>query len=265
VHGGAWRDPQLTSKSIEPTVAHAFSAFEASDAIMAIVSLNYSVSQYPSHPSHPYDVSEHSDPSREAVHPQHVSDVLHGLALLRSFGLQDESYILSGHSCGACIAFQTILQSPGYFGIENIGDAPAPAALIGLNGLYDLPDLVDGLGSSHEHLRREYEMLITNAFGPDKTTWPAASPTRFDPDVIGERISDGKVPRLVVIDQSNKDKLVPVYQKDRLIAQLSQVFEMHVVEGQRCDGTHAEPWEQGTIWLSALDAVGLLERQVSST
>jgi hypothetical protein len=27
------------------------------------------------------------DPAREAIHPQHVSDLLHGLALLRSMGL----------------------------------------------------------------------------------------------------------------------------------------------------------------------------------
>ena len=35
IHGGAWRDPQLTSASIEPTVANAFSAIDAPTPISA--------------------------------------------------------------------------------------------------------------------------------------------------------------------------------------------------------------------------------------
>jgi hypothetical protein len=50
-------------------------------------------------PPLPYDAikDNHTDLAREAVHPQHVSDVLRGLALLGSLGLTDGSYILSGH------------------------------------------------------------------------------------------------------------------------------------------------------------------------
>ncbi len=116
IHGGAWRDPQLTATSIEPTVAHAFSATDVPFPIVAIASINYTVSQFPTRPTLSYDAikDNHSDPAREAVHPQHVSDVLHALALLRSFGFSDRSYILSGHSCGACLAFQAILQPPRY-------------------------------------------------------------------------------------------------------------------------------------------------------
>jgi kynurenine formamidase len=35
IHGGAWRDPQFTSKSIEPAVAHAFADTDASAAVGA--------------------------------------------------------------------------------------------------------------------------------------------------------------------------------------------------------------------------------------
>lgn len=261
IHGGAWRDPELTSSSIEAAVAHAFSATDVSAPITAVASLNYTLSQFPNHPTLPYDAvkDNHSDPAREAVHPQHVSDVLHGLALLRSFGLSDQSYILSGHSCGASLAFQAILQPPRHYGLENISDAPRPSALLGLNGLYDFSALVNGLGGSHEHLRDDYEMLLSNAFGADQRTWPAASPARFDPAEIAERVRAGKAPGLVVLDQSTQDQLVPMNQRQRLRAYLSKVGGLRVVEGHRCTGSHAAPWEQGSmIWESLQDVLSLL-------
>jgi kynurenine formamidase len=263
IHGGAWRDPQLTSRSIEPAVAHAFSSADGSTPISAIASINYTVSQFPTHPAIPYDAikDNHSDPAREAVHPQHVSDVLHGLALLRSFGLTERSYILSGHSCGACLAFQAILQPPAHYGLDHLADAPCPAAVLGLNGLYDLPELatVDGLGASHEHLREDYETFLSNAFGADKDRWPAASPARFDPAEIAGRVRENKAPRLVVLDQSTEDQLVPMNQRERLKANLSKVNGLRTVEGHRCTGRHAAPWEEGImIWESLQDVVKLL-------
>jgi hypothetical protein len=38
IHGSAWRDPDLTSASIEPAVAHAFSATDQSAPIVAVAS-----------------------------------------------------------------------------------------------------------------------------------------------------------------------------------------------------------------------------------
>jgi kynurenine formamidase len=263
IHGGAWRDPQLTSKSIEPTVAHAFSTTDVLDQIVAVASINYTVSQFPTHPTLAYDAikDNHSDPAREATHPQHVSDVLHGLALLRSFGLTHQSYILSGHSCGASLLFQDILQSPRHYGLENFPDAPCPAALLGLNGLYDFPELVNGLGASHEHLRDDYEMLLSNAFGADKGKWPAASPARFDPAEIAERVRESEAPQLVVLDQSTEDQLVPMNQRERLEATLGKVSGLRVVEGHRCTGKHAAPWEQGIMICESLQDIFRLLRE----
>jgi kynurenine formamidase len=191
-----------------------------------------------------------------------VSDVLHGLALLRSFGLTDQSYILSGHSCGASLAFQAVLQPPRHYGLEYLPDAPCPAALLGLNGLYDLPELVNGLGASHEHLRDDYERLLSNAFGADKGKWPAASPARFDRAEIAERVRESKAPRLIVLDQSTEDQLVPMNQRQRLEANLSKVSGLRVVEGHRCTGKHAAPLEQGMmIWESLQDILGLLQEE----
>lgn len=260
IHGGAWRDPQLTSTSIEPTVAHAFSDTAVTAPISAVASINYTVSPYPAHPALPYDPikDNHSDPAREAVHPQHVSDVLHGLARLRSLGVTDQSYILSGHSAGACLSFQAILQPPRRYGLDYLPDAPCPAVILGLNGLYDLPALVSGLGASHEHLRDDYETFLSNAFGADQGTWPTASPARFDPAEITERVREGKAPPLVVLDQSNEDQLVPMNQRDRFEATLSKVSGLRVIEGHRLTGEHEAPWTQGVmIWKSTQDIARL--------
>jgi kynurenine formamidase len=264
VHGGAWRDPQLTSTSIEPAVAHAFSALDGPAPIIAVASINYTVSQFPTHPALPYDAikDNHSDLAREAIHPQHVSDVLHGLALLRSLGLTDQSYILSGHSAGATLALQATLQPPRHYGVGDIPDAPCPSAVLGLNGLYDLPELVNGLDASHEQLRDEYEMLLSNAFGADHGKWPAASPAHFDPARIAERVAEGSAPRLVVLDQSTEDQLVPMNQREKLEANLRNVSGLRVVKGHRCTGKHAAPWEQGImIWESLRDILKLLEEE----
>ena len=100
-----------------------------------------------------------------------------------SLGLASGSYILSGHSCGACLAFQPVLQPPRHYGLGYLPEPPGPAALLGLNGLYDLPALAaaDGLGASHAHPRDDYEKFLSRAFGTDKDAWPDASPASFDP------------------------------------------------------------------------------------
>ena len=268
LHGGAWRDPHLNSTSIEPMVAHAFDGGGTSAPISLVASINYTVSQFPTHPALPYDSigDNHSDPARDAVHPQHVSDTLQAFALLRSFGLTDHSYVLSGHSAGACIAFQSILQSPQYYGLSTANDAPCPAAILGLNGLYDLPDLVYALGASHEHLRDEYERMLSNAFGREKNSWSPASPARFDPAKISERVREGKAPSLVRLDQSMEDQLVPMIQLEQLRAVLAKVDGMQIFCGDRCTGKHAAPWEQGLmLWDSVKDVLQTLRRTETTT
>ncbi|MEU4657637.1 hypothetical protein AB0G32_27500 [Streptomyces sp. NPDC023723] len=273
IHGGAWRDPRLTSASIEPAVAHAFSG-GGSTPVTAIASLNYTVSQinYPvppvmANPPLPYDAikDNHTDLAREAVHPQHVSDVLHGLALLGSLGLADRSYILSGHSCGACLAFQSVLQPPRHYGLGHLPEPPCPAALLGLNGLYDLPALAtaDGLGTSHAHLRDDYEKFLSRAFGTDKDAWPDASPAGFNPASIAGRIREGNAPRLVVLDQSTEDQLVPMNQQERMTATLAKATGLRVTRGHRLTGNHAAPWEEGImIYQSLLDTLQLLREDL---
>ena len=260
VHGGAWRDPFLHASSIEATVAHAFHDFDESSPIDAVVSLDYTLTQFPTHPANPYDATKDrpADRAREAVHPDHVHDVLRGLALLRSLGLSDGSYILSGHSCGACIAFQAALQPPDCYGLVDVPELPRPAALIGLNGLYDLPALVHELGAAHELLAPDYRIMLSNAFGPDESAWSAASPALFDRARIAERVRNGKAPGLVVLEQSADDQLVPMTQRERMGRLLDKVDGLELVVGDRCTGKHAEPWQKGLmIWTTVRDAVAL--------
>lgn len=264
IHGGAWRDPYLTSRSIEPTVALAFGEdHDPSTPVHAIASIDYTISQFPTHPTFPYDAikDNHTDRAREAIHPQHVSDALRALDLLRSFGLADDNYILSGHSCGACLAFQALLRPPSHYGLGYLPDPPRPAALLGLNGLYDLPRLVteEGLGDSHRHLRDDYDTFLSNAFGAGHDTWPAAAPARADPLDIAERVAEGRTPDLVVLDQSTEDQLVPMDQRGSMRTTLSRVAGLRVVDGRRCTGQHAAPWQRGDmVWQSVQDVYDLL-------
>ena len=263
IHGGAWRDLFLTSASIEPTVVCAFAASHSSaGTIDAIVSLNYTLSPFPTHPTAPYDPGkgDHGQPEREATHPAHVRDVLTAFSFLTKYGLKSGGYILTGHSAGACLAFQATLQQPQHWGLTELPAPPQPAAILGFNGLYDLPALVHGLGPSHEGLRNVYEMLQSIAFGGDQNTWGIASPAYFDPEEIEKRIQDGYIPQLVLLDQSAEDQLVPMNQLERLEASLKRVNGLQVVRGKRCTGRHAAPWEQGNvIWESVEDVLSLLK------
>lgn len=71
----------------------------------------------------------------------------------------------------------------------------------------------------------------------------------------------GTAPRLVVLDGSAEDQLVPMDQRERLRAGLSQVSGLRVVDGHRCTGEHAATWQQGVmIWENLQDVVALLHR-----
>ena len=80
--------------------------------------------------------------------------------------------------------------------------------------LYDLPGLVDDARSSHSHLGPVYADLLGIAFGADGDSWAAASPARFEPADIAALVSNG--PKLVVLDQSVDDQLVPINQTEKM-------------------------------------------------
>ncbi|KAF2176427.1 hypothetical protein K469DRAFT_742922 [Zopfia rhizophila CBS 207.26] len=211
--------------------------------------LNRSVASIPTSAnstSPQYQRDRHSNPSREARHPQHLRDVLSGFALLWELASMDGSYVLTGHSAGACLSMQLVLQAPEHFGL-NVQAPPCPAGAAGLNGLYDLPALVHGLGDSYAHLSAEYASLQGQAFGTDESAWASAIPALFDARVIEGHVKVGKAPKLVLINQSTEDQLVPMNQAERLEARSKGVKGMTVVR------------EGVMIWETVSDVLAMLK------
>ena len=88
---------------------------------------------------------------------------------------------------------------------------------------------------------------------------PAARPPSSRAGHSPARIREENGLRLVVLDQSSEDQLVPMNQKDRLAAVLARVPGLRVARGHRLTGKHAAPWEKGnTIYQSLLDTLHLL-------
>ncbi|KAL9048719.1 MAG: hypothetical protein Q9162_007580 [Coniocarpon cinnabarinum] len=248
IHGGAWRDPLVLSNSIEPTVAQTFGPPQSS--IHAIASINYSLSPHPTHDTQPYDPAkgDQNDAARECSHPRHVLDVVAALDFLRDvLGMSDDEYILAGHSCGATLALQATMLDPNVWpNKETFRVPPTPSAVLGLNGLYDLPLLVHK-PSTHNHLRGVYDSFLRLAFGDKEDEWTAASPAQFDASAVAMRVKQGLAPGLVVLDQSQEDQLVPLNQTEAMEQQLQRVSKVSYTRGQRMTGRHNDAWESGVM------------------
>ncbi len=260
--GGAWRDPHLSASSIEPQVALAFRE-PTQSPLVAICSINYTLAKFPNHPDDPYDpeLDCHADPAREGEHPQQVADTMRSLVFLQSIGLESHSYILSCHSCGSCIALQAILQPPSFYGLSDAYTPPCPAAIVSLNGLYDLPALVDEQDAEHQHLGAAYRTMIGNVFGDNEEAWALLSPTRFDSEMLATRAQVRCIPSLLLVAASELDQLVPGNQIDKMEQSLRKIKGVDVIRGFRSVGYHAMPWETGTgLWQSVQDAFTFLDR-----
>jgi len=241
LHGGAWQDPEIDASSFRQA-QDALLEFPEAEQIAGLASINYRLSPYPSHPRDP---STRSDPARNARHPDHVDDVLTAIRHLQQTFAFGNRYILVGHSCGATLAFQVALdrQSTSKPSSEPVAGPSRhvipPIAILGVEGLYDLPALV-----KYHHNESVYWSFVTNAFGSVESVWKAVSPTRGDYDATW---SDG---RLVVIAHSREDELVEWDQADLMHqALVSQGWdearrdrELKVIELR---GKHDEVWQTG--------------------
>lgn len=236
IHGGAWRDPAISSSSFATTL-NKLLVSDINNKISGYASLNYRLSPYPSHPTDP---SNPSDPSRNAKHPDHINDILTAILYLQQTYGFEERYVLVGHSCGATLAFQTAMKR--YWGEQyestfalSLNVVP-PVAIVGLEGLYDLPLLV----SNHED-QPVYRDFVANAFGP--SGWEQVSPAS------GKYEESWVEGQLVVLAHSKEDSLVEDEQWERM----SLVLEMSGWTGEgetkvfafEVKGEHDEVWETG--------------------
>ncbi|CAL5870882.1 uncharacterized protein PFLUO_LOCUS5123 [Penicillium psychrofluorescens] len=271
IHGGAWRDPTVTSASFDATESI---LRKSSDLpIAGYASISYRLSAHPNHPQDPK--STPSDEFRDAKHPDHIRDVEAALTLLQNTYGFGSRYILVGHSCGATLAFQTVMgavaghreqsftgdaNEPGA-GAETVFSSPGslpprltthPTAIVGVAGIYDMRKLRD----THREISA-YREFIEGAFGTDEKLWDAVSPAQ----VVGSRGVEGgwKVGRLAVLAHSRDDELVDEAQLDSMRESLRGWEETEAqvlvddelaskhrrVCGLPLSGAHDEIWSNG--------------------
>ena len=216
IHGGAFRDPDNTSRDILSTLPRVFdpdSPFYC-EGIRGIASINYRLSPYPNHATNP---SRSTDRNRNVKWPEHIKDVRDVIGLIMSEGeesrynlleaaggipggpgpkdtrsLAERKYILTGHSVGATMALKC---AEGW--ILDIGPLPpAPFAVIGFAGIYNFPKC----RNAHPADAELYTEIFNNALGLERNgAWAQAVTPQF-------RFSDKT--KIVVVVCGEEDTLV---------------------------------------------------------
>ena len=173
-----------------------------------MASLNYRLSP---HPHHPTDPSSADDLARNALHSQHVEDVMTALLWLQKTYSIGERYVLVGHSAGATLALQTVMGTwkPPEFPQSDARALALPEAIVGLEGIYDLDALVESFKTVPM-----YRQFLEAAFGVQSAAWRTASPTS------GKFSSSWPNARVVVLGHSLDDELVDFLQVEKMSEKL---------------------------------------------
>ncbi|OAX85251.1 hypothetical protein ACJ72_00373 [Emergomyces africanus] len=232
IHGGAWRDPEITSTSIEPTL----------EALVSNYSPQTLIGVAASHATTPTHL-------RNATHPDHLNDVRNAIAYLQDKYGFGERYILVGHSCGATLAFQTVMKQVVNTRAEEYSGTglqiELPVAIVGVEGIYDLRALRDNF---KEFL--VYQEFIEDAFGSDENIWDGASPAKVEGQA---GIEGGWVNgKLAVLAHSEADELADMGQL-RAMAKVAERWKAAETEGRTRNvlllddlkGAHDEIWNKG--------------------
>ena len=203
----------------------------ASSSIAGFASIDYRLSPHPDHPQEPGETP--ASELRVAQHPDHVRDVQSALKLLRGeYGLADD-YILIGHSAGATLAFQLLMDPPGQ-DTPPQAVTPLPAAIVGVSGIYDLV----GLDDRHDG---NYAGFITSAFGGDKKAWDAASPAKY----TGNFKKNWPCCKFAMLAWSHEDTLIDEPELDSMAAKLIK-DRVNVSVTKDLTGEHDQVWEGGS-------------------
>jgi pimeloyl-ACP methyl ester carboxylesterase len=252
VHGGAWRDPLITALTFLPTITCLLGS-HVEEHIAGFSSLDYRLSP---HPSFPQDVST-TPPRRlrNAKHPDHIQDIRSSLTFLeKTYNIADR-YILVGHSCGATLAFQTVMEIGDNIVATNLCPSPPnpgpkpllPSAIIGVAGIYDLRLL----RNNHVQIPA-YQTFLQDAFGPDEEVWDRVSPARRGKFKETWKIggNQGRTARVVVLATSTEDEMIEgeqlVVMKRRMDELISADANLRVlVWDKKLKVTHDVIWERG--------------------
>lgn len=201
IHGGAWRDPEVDLHSFEPTISHLLGdEYKAlTDAkIAGFASINYRLSAHPDFPQDPATTPQNQ--LRDAKHPQHIEDAVAGLTLLHSLRPLGGRYILTGHSCGGFMIYQTLMGKQG--AVPSPLPFPPPTAIVAFEGIFDL----NGLNNRKEG---GYTGFISRAFGDDRKAWDLVSPGLFNGFADSWTTAESQR-RIAVIAQSPEDTLIDI-------------------------------------------------------
>ena len=250
LHGGAWRDPDISAESFEPALNLLLKG-QRKDDVAGFASINYRLSPYSHHSTNP---SSSDDPSRIAKHPDHICDVFAALYFLQQKYGFEERYLLAGHSCGATLAFQVVMGRRNW--ISSDMEIALPLGILGLEGIYDFVKLRD-----HHRNIPAYQSFLEGAFGGSEDIWVEASPSSGD---YGKSWPNG---RLALVTHSLEDELVEKEQAALMDQTLrrgaagehskrTNVF--HLLKA----GKHDEIWECGTALAAMIEkAVDLLAKE----
>ncbi|PNS19837.1 Kynurenine formamidase [Sphaceloma murrayae] len=221
VHGGAWRDPRINASSFNKTQSLLLDS-PIQPHLSGLASIDYRLSPHPDFPpDHSEFPSDPSRPSRNARHPDHINDVLRAISYLQTHYHFTSNYILAGHSCGATLALQAAMSrtwsptGPSRDTSDPSLPTPiAPIAVLGLEGIYDLPALI-----AHNSSISAYEQFTRGAFGDryrapaegqkQVDVWTNVSPTSGD--YSSATWDQG---RYVLVAHSREDELVEWEQVD---------------------------------------------------
>lgn len=179
-----------------------------SGRIAGVASISYRLSPHPlyrqeTNSGRPND----ADRLRIAKHPDHNDDIRKALKFLDThYGFDGTfSYILYGHSCGATMGLQFVMELPRAKGAGGGGRIPfpypEPHAVVGFEGLYDLPGLVKRYGE-------DYGGFIRGAYGDDEDVWRGMSPACFKEKWVEDARTYNRLCHLVVLAWSRDDELV---------------------------------------------------------
>ncbi|ODM21820.1 hypothetical protein SI65_02664 [Aspergillus cristatus] len=244
IHGGAWRDPTQTADSFlrpaasilksNPTYSTVFSR------ITGFASISYRLSVHPNYPQDPQTTDAHE--LRNVKHPDHIRDVQAALRLLQNTYGFGERYLLAGHSCGATLAFQCVMDGLQLHDEEE--DIAQPKAILGTEGIYDVRLLRD----THKHITA-YQEFSEGAFGSDESVWDAASPAAKGEDGLSGVERGWKSGLVAIVAHSEEDNLVDRGQANAMTNVLYR-WEARKERTRRViwlqlKGEHDEPWEKG--------------------
>ncbi|MCJ1403595.1 hypothetical protein MMC11_006818 [Xylographa trunciseda] len=259
IHGGAWRDPLITSRTFQPALSY-LSPKEL--PIAGVASLNYRLSPYLTHPTNP---SSPDDVARNTRHPTHIEDVLTAISWLEKEYRIGEDYVLVGHSCGATLAFQVVMGQwhSATGNTTGIDDFQLPRAIVGVEGIYDQFQL--GESYKHSAFATIYQDFLRGAFGENEREWSKASPAYAD------FAHSWKTGRLAVLAWSRDDELVDELQLLMMQKNLhEEKDEMRRDVIVQLTGKHDEIWQNGvqlanTIKVALHELEGLPSSDITSS